>query len=203
MRRPKTRDVGVFCTINQGEQSVQASTRGRTRPSGALVSRAKTEGAQPRFRQDPSRSSRLHGGATVPLAPREDGLAPSQDARRRTYSPHKPRGSTVAGVPPPRGRTRPWCYDGFRGEAGTDVAASPRRPTPLQRRWAGGPDLPHVLRMVLLKASNSPSLPQMTAPEARMSSPSRRGWTMPPASRTRIRPAAMSQGFSSRSQNPS
>ena len=56
LHRMKTRGVGVSCPINQGEQSLQASTRGRTRPSGARVSRAKTEGAQPRFRQDPSRS---------------------------------------------------------------------------------------------------------------------------------------------------
>ena len=37
--------------------------------------------------------------------------------------------------------------------------------------------------MIFAKASNSPSLPQITLPESRMSWPSRIGWTMPPASR--------------------
>ena len=37
LHRLKTRNVGVFCPINQGEQSLQASPRGRTRPSCALV----------------------------------------------------------------------------------------------------------------------------------------------------------------------
>ena len=37
LHRIETRDVGVSCTINQEEQSLLASPRGRTRPSGALV----------------------------------------------------------------------------------------------------------------------------------------------------------------------
>ena len=97
-------------------------------------------------------------GATVPLAPREDALAPSQDAGRRKFLHHKPRGTTVAGVPPrsdaalwvaglaagekcdfptkavpppPHGRTRPLYCTG-QGQVGSrpDLTPPAARPAP-------------------------------------------------------------------------
>ena len=65
-------------------------------------------------------------GATVPLAPREDALAPSQDAKRRGVLPHKSRGTIVAGVPP-RSDAALGCA-GFKGQEGREAAAIPQRP---------------------------------------------------------------------------
>ena len=68
-------------------------------------------------------------GATVPLAPREGALAPSQDAGRQGILPHKSRGTIVAGVHP-RSDAALGCA-GFKGQEGRGAAAIPPRPIPL------------------------------------------------------------------------
>ena len=99
LHRPETRGVWVFCTINQEEQSLLASTRGRTRPSVARI-----EGWQDARNTKPGATwpgiKRLGAPGRVRPPPWEDALLPSQDAGRRGILHHKPRGTIVAGVPP-------------------------------------------------------------------------------------------------------
>ena len=97
LQRPRTRGVGVLCTINQGAQSSLASTRGRPRPSVARVSTAKQEGTLLRFHQGSSRSN-----ACAPFSDqnlRNNGPLPNSEGCQQRLLPIK----TSA----PEGRVRP------------------------------------------------------------------------------------------------
>ena len=135
--RLKARDVENICPINQAEQSSLASTRGRTRSSGAQGQReGKTQEIQTKAPPWPGIKRVSAPGRVRPPA-REDALAPSQGAEGQMYLPHKPRRTIVAGAPP-RSNAALGCAGLIAGKTRETPNRAPPWPDPraLTRRAA-------------------------------------------------------------------